>query len=91
MGVVTSNRINPHWWIDYLAFGIAKLDLNFTMIRDAMASAAGGNSIPAEGVVALQVLLAFTLAPFINILFTLGEELGWRGFLLPHHCSSHGS
>ena len=67
-----------------LLFGIAKLDLNFTMIRDAMASAAGGNSIPAEGVVAIQVLLAFTLAPFINMLFALGEELGWRGFLLPH-------
>jgi membrane protease YdiL (CAAX protease family) len=23
------------------------------------------------------------LAPFINVLFALGEELGWRGFLLP--------
>jgi len=67
-----------------LLFGIAKLDLNFTLIRDSMASAAGGNSIPAEMIIAAQVLLAFTLAPFINILFTLGEELGWRGFLLPH-------
>jgi membrane protease YdiL (CAAX protease family) len=67
-----------------LLFGIAKLDLNFTMIRESMASASGGNSIPAEVVVAIQVLIAFTLAPFINILFALGEELGWRGFLLPH-------
>jgi membrane protease YdiL (CAAX protease family) len=31
----------------------------------------------------IQVLLAFTLAPFINVLFALGEELGWRGFLFP--------
>jgi membrane protease YdiL (CAAX protease family) len=67
-----------------LLFGIAKLDLNFTLMRDSMASAAGRNSIPAEMIIAAQVLLAFTLAPFINILFTLGEELGWRGFLLPH-------
>ncbi len=67
-----------------LLFGIAKLDLNFTMIREAMASAAGGNSVPAEMIVAIQVLLAFTLAPLINVLFALGEELGWRGFLLPH-------
>jgi membrane protease YdiL (CAAX protease family) len=67
-----------------LLFGIAKLDLNFTMIRESMASAPGGNSIPSEVVVAIQVLIAFTLAPFINILFALGEELGWRGFLLPH-------
>ena len=67
-----------------LLFGVAKLDLNFTMIRDAMASAASGNSVPAEKVVAIQVLFALTLAPFINMLFALGEELGWRGFLLPH-------
>jgi membrane protease YdiL (CAAX protease family) len=44
----------------------------------------GGNSISAEMIIAAQVLLAFTLAPFINILFALGEELSWRGFLLPH-------
>ena len=31
----------------------------------------------------LQSLFAIILAPFINVLFTLGEELGWRGFLLP--------
>jgi membrane protease YdiL (CAAX protease family) len=67
-----------------LLFGLAKLDLSFTMIREAMASAAGGNSVPAEMIIAIQVLLALTLAPFINVLFTLGEELGWRGFLLPH-------
>ena len=66
-----------------LLFGIAKLDLNFTMIRDAMASAAGGNVVPVEIIIAAQILLAFTLAPFINVLFALGEELGWRGFLLP--------
>jgi membrane protease YdiL (CAAX protease family) len=66
-----------------LLFGVAKLDLNFTMIRESMASAAGGTSVPAEVIIAMQVLLALTLAPFINILFALGEELGWRGFLLP--------
>jgi membrane protease YdiL (CAAX protease family) len=67
-----------------LLFGIAKLDLNFTMIRESMTSAAGGNSVPAEAIVAIQVLLALTFAPFFNVLFTLGEELGWRGFLLPY-------
>ena len=66
-----------------LLFGIAKLDLNFSMIRESMASAAGGSSVPAETIVVIQVLLAFTLAPFFNVLFALGEELGWRGFLLP--------
>ncbi len=66
-----------------LLFGIAKLDLNFTMIRDAMASAAGGGEVPVGIIVLTQVLLAVTLAPFINVLFAMGEELGWRGFLLP--------
>lgn len=54
------------------------------MIRDAMSSAASGDSVPAEKVVAIQVLFALTLAPLINMLFALGEELGWRGYLLPH-------
>ena len=66
-----------------LLFGLAKLDLQFTLIRHAMASAAGTETIPAWRVVALQTAFAITLAPFINLLFALGEELGWRGFLLP--------
>jgi membrane protease YdiL (CAAX protease family) len=33
--------------------------------------------------VAIQTAFAFTLAPVINMLFTAGEELGWRGYLLP--------
>jgi membrane protease YdiL (CAAX protease family) len=64
-------------------FGIAELDLNFTMIREAMQSAANGADVPAGVIVATQVALAFTLAPVINMLFTVGEELGWRGYLLP--------
>ncbi len=67
-----------------LVFGMAKLDLNFTMMRDAMASAASGSEVPVEVIVLTQILFAITLAPFINVLFALGEELGWRGFLLPH-------
>ena len=67
-----------------LVFGMAKLDLNFTMMRDAMASAASGSEVPVEVIVLAQILFAITLAPFINVLFALGEELGWRGFLLPH-------
>ncbi len=67
-----------------LLFGIAKLDLNFTMIRNAMASAPGGKVVPTETIIAIQILLALTFAPFFNMLFALGEELGWRGFLLSH-------
>ena len=66
-----------------LLFGIAKLDLNFTMLRDALASAAGGSEIPIGVIMSAQILFAIILAPFINVFFTMGEELGWRGFLLP--------
>jgi hypothetical protein len=38
-----------------LLFGIAELDLNFAMIRESMASAAGGNSVPAEMIIAIQI------------------------------------
>ena len=67
-----------------LLFGLAKLDMNFTMIRDVMASAPNADAIPAYAVVAIQIAFAVLLAPFINVLFALGEELGWRGFLLPN-------
>jgi uncharacterized protein len=33
--------------------------------------------------VILQTVLAFTLAIPINMIFTFGEEFGWRGYLLP--------
>lgn len=64
-------------------FGIGKLDLNFTMIRTALESAPGGSEVPVSAVILSQSLLALTLAPVFNMLFTMGEELGWRGFLLP--------
>jgi membrane protease YdiL (CAAX protease family) len=32
---------------------------------------------------AIQIASALTIAPIINALFALGEEVGWRGYLLP--------
>lgn len=48
-------------------------------------SDATGTELPGgvTGFVALQVAQAILLAPFINVLFTFGEEFGWRGYLLP--------
>ncbi len=64
-------------------FGMAVLDLEFTMMRSAMESAAGGGAIPVGLIVLVQIAFAFTLGPLINVVFALGEELGWRGYLLP--------
>lgn len=66
-----------------LLMGVAEFDPEFILIRENMSSAAGSGNIPAGLVVAIQVTLALTLAPFFNMLFSLGEELGWRGYLLP--------
>lgn len=66
------------------AIGVGRLDLSFSIIREAMASAPGGDTIPVEAVVAIQIFFSLTLAPLINTLFAMGEELGWRGFLLPN-------
>jgi len=66
-----------------LLFGIAKLDMNFTMLRSLLESAPGGSEIPVGVVVIAQIIQGLTIGPVINILFTMGEELGWRGYLLP--------
>ena len=34
-------------------------------------------------IIIAQIVSALTFAPLINMLFALGEEIGWRGFLFP--------
>jgi uncharacterized protein len=65
-----------------VVLGIARPDLEFTAIRDAMANAQGPQ-MPVAIILVLQSLVALTLGPLFNTLFALGEELGWRGYLLP--------
>lgn len=62
---------------------LGEIDLGFTVIQQSMAQIPGGGGIPPGLVAAIQILAALTLAPLFNTLFALGEELGWRGFLLP--------
>lgn len=63
-------------------FGVGKLDLEFSALRDAL-SQANGPQLPPLLVIGLQMATAFTIGPLFNTLFALGEELGWRGYLLP--------
>jgi membrane protease YdiL (CAAX protease family) len=66
-----------------VAFGVARFDPEFTKLRE-MAEAVG-QPLPATSgiVVVAQAALALTLGPLFNTLFAVGEEIGWRGFLLP--------
>lgn len=67
-----------------ILLGTGALDLNFTFMRESLAKVPAGTNLPAVEILVLaQVASALTFAPFINVLFALGEELGWRGFLLP--------
>ena len=63
----------------------AEFDPALSIMRDALAKAPAGTQVPSpQQALALQLAFGATFAPLINILFALGEELGWRGFLLPH-------
>jgi membrane protease YdiL (CAAX protease family) len=67
-----------------LAIGTGVYDGSFSRISEALAQVPAGSNLPPLGVlVAIQIASAILFAPFINIVFALGEELGWRGFLLP--------
>ena len=65
-------------------FGVARFDPEFTQLRKTLeAAGAPPLPIPLWAVVVTQVIQALTFAPLFNALFAVGEELGWRGFLLP--------
>lgn len=66
-----------------LALGQGQLDLSFPAVQRTLAENPASPPISAQMVVGLQIILAVSVAPVINMLLTMGEELGWRGFLLP--------
>lgn len=67
-----------------VALGTGVFDPTLTAMREALAQSPQSQELPpVEILLAIQLLIAVTIAPFINILFAMGEELGWRGFLLP--------
>ena len=62
--------------------GVGKPDLELTAMREAMAQASSP-ALPPLLIVGLQALIGLTIGPLFNTLFAMGEELGWRGYLLP--------
>lgn len=65
------------------AFGAGRFDAQFTQIRQALQQAPGGAALPPLMVIGLQSLAGLTVGALFNTIFGLGEELGWRGYLLP--------
>jgi len=66
-----------------ILLGLGQFDTSFALIADALPPEAEGLPIPLGLIVALQIVAALTIAPLINVIFAMGEELGWRGYLLP--------
>jgi membrane protease YdiL (CAAX protease family) len=66
-----------------MVLGFGKLDLEFSQLQQTLEQVSGSTLIRPAVLIGIQVAVALTIAPLINMLFTVGEELGWRGFLLP--------
>ncbi len=60
------------------------LDLNLISLNDLLQSQ--GIDVDAKIVLIVQFAQAILIGPIINIIFTLGEEIGWRGYLLQKLC-----
>jgi membrane protease YdiL (CAAX protease family) len=66
-----------------LLLGFGEFDPNLTLMSDSLTALPPDAGLSPMLLVAAQIGAAFTIAPLINMLFAMGEELGWRGFLLP--------
>lgn len=64
-----------------ILFGAGQPDWQLTALRDTLAKA--GSPMSPEMAVLIQAVSGLTIGPLINTLFALGEELGWRAYLLP--------
>ncbi|MCT1363773.1 MULTISPECIES: CPBP family intramembrane glutamic endopeptidase [unclassified Microbacterium] len=64
--------------------GWVRLDLTFSAFADQLAEALpAGAPVPPVGVVVFAQLAAIPVGALVNSVLAFGEELGWRGWLLP--------
>jgi membrane protease YdiL (CAAX protease family) len=64
--------------------GTGQYDPNFTTMKQMTEQAAqAGQAIPVATLIVIQLVQGLLLGPVINLFATMGEEIGWRGFLLP--------
>ena len=67
-----------------ILIGTAQYDPDFTTMQAIVEqSAQTGVEIPVTTLILIQLVQGLILGPVINMFVTMGEELGWRGFLLP--------
>ncbi len=86
--LATALLIPLSFFITYLLtwlFGLGKPDWLLTSFLSTLAATGVDMSTAPSPAILLIVLLVISLvgAPFFNSILGLGEELGWRGYLLP--------
>ncbi|MFA9380971.1 MAG: CPBP family intramembrane glutamic endopeptidase [Acetanaerobacterium sp.] len=59
-----------------------KFDPGLTVFKE-MAASSGNAGLSAYNLLIISILQIIIIGPVANIIPTLGEELGWRGYLLP--------
>jgi membrane protease YdiL (CAAX protease family) len=59
-----------------------QLDTEFTLMQQMMEQTGTQLPVSTGTLILIQVAQALLIGPLINVIFTMGEELGWRGFLL---------
>lgn len=57
-------------------------DPELTVLKK-LAASSGKPGLSASALLIVQVLQVVAIGPIVNIIPTMGEELGWRGYLLP--------
>ncbi len=66
-----------------ILLGFGQFDPDLTLINESFSALPADVGLSPALLLAAQIGAAFTIAPLFNMLFAMGEELGWRGFLLP--------
>lgn len=72
--------------------GVVHVDLEgFSLMREQLEKATGRKPpMEPEMLIVIQLIQAVVIAPVINAIPALGEEWGWRGYLLPRLVAATG-
>ena len=64
-------------------FRLAEYDPEMSLLKQMVAQMPANSGMTLEILLIVQLAQGLLLGPAINVFATMGEELGWRGFLLP--------
>jgi membrane protease YdiL (CAAX protease family) len=64
-------------------FRLAEYDPEMSLLKQMVAQMPANSGMTLEILLIVQIAQGLLLGPAINVFATVGEEIGWRGFLLP--------